>query len=111
MQRKIKITEKIIDMAYRIGIEYEKSRHYCSQCVVATLQEVLQIKDDALFRAAYPLAGGLGNSTKGNCGALSGGAMIIGYFYGRTREEFKDNIPNKKAMNLTKKLYNLFIKE
>lgn len=114
MQTKLKFTEKkqkLIDEAYRLGLKYEKSKHYCAQCVVAALQEVFQIKDEGLFRASYPLSGGAGSTTQGSCGALSGGIMILGYLYGRGRENFEEGTSSKKATFLAKKLCERFIQE
>jgi len=99
------------DKAYKLGLKYERSKHECAQCVVAALQEVLQIKDEGAFRAAYPLSGGVGDTTNGNCGALSGGVMILGYLYGRGKEDFEQNIPHQRVLYLAKKLHNRFIQE
>jgi len=103
-----KTKEEILEKVYRLGLEYEQEKHSCSQCVVAALQEVFQIKDDNLFRASYALAGGVGGSTNGSCGALSGGTMMISYFYGRKRSEFDQPIFNKKSEMLAKKLQDRF---
>jgi len=114
MKTKIKNVEekeKLVDKAYRLGLEYEKSSHYCAQCVVAALQEVFQIKDEGIFRAAYPLSGGIGSTTDGSCGALSGGVIILGYLYGRGREDFGRGISNKRATYFAKKLCDRFIQE
>ena len=94
--------------AYETGFEYEKKAHFCAQCVVAALEDLFDIKDETLLRAAYPLSGGFGSTIEGTCGALSGGAMIIGYFFGRGKEEFKEGISNRKAPYLTKLLYEKF---
>lgn len=103
--------QEAITKAYQLGFEYEKEKHYCSQCVLAALQEVFPIKDDKVFQAAYGLAGGVGSSTNGSCGALSGAVMAISYLYGRDRKEFEENIPTKRATELAKKVYDRFIGE
>jgi len=103
--------EKLLEEVYSLAFKYEQEHHYCSQCTVAALQKVFQIKSDELFSASYALGGGLANTCEGTCGALAGGAMVIGYFYGRRPEEFFKNIPNKKANYLTKKLYDRFVQE
>lgn len=97
--------------AYRLAFQYEKEHHYCSQCTVAALQEIFQIKDDAIFSASFALGGGLANTIEGTCGALAGGAMVISYLYGRRREEFVRSISNERAIYLTKKLYDRFIQK
>lgn len=106
-----KTKEEILEKVYQLGLEYEQEKHSCSQCVVAALQEIFQIKDDNLFRASYALAGGIGGSTNGSCGALSGGTMMISYFYGRSRSEFDQLIFKKKSEMLAKKLQDRFQKE
>jgi len=103
--------QEVIAKAYQLGFEYEKEKHYCSQCVLAALQEVFQIRDDKVFQAAYGLSGGVGSSTSGSCGALSGAVMAIGYLYGRSRKEFEENVSNKKTAVLAKKVYDRFVTE
>jgi len=51
-----KTKEEILEKVYQLGLEYEQKKHSCSQCVVAALQEIWQIKDDNLFRASYARA-------------------------------------------------------
>lgn len=103
--------QELLDKAYQLGLEYERSKHYCAQCTVAALQEALQIKDEGLFRAAHPLSAGVGETTDGSCGGLSGGAMILGYLYGRGKEDFEGNTSDKGVNYLVKELYDRFIQE
>jgi len=103
--------EILLNKVYRLAFKYEQEHHYCSQCTVAALLEVFQIKSEELFSTSFALGGGLANTCEGTCGALAGGAMIISYFYGRRRKEFFEGIPNKKANYLTKELYDRCTKE
>jgi len=103
--------EKLFEKAYQLGLYYERKAHCCAQGTVGALEELFGIEDENLFKASYSLCGGLGSTTKGTCGALSGGAMIIGYIYGRDRKEFDENISNRKASYLSKLLYERFIQE
>jgi len=80
--------EILLEKVYQLAFNFEKEKHCCSQCTVAALQEIFQIKSEE-----------------------AGGAMIISYFYGRRPEEFFKNIPNKKANYLTKELYDRFVQE
>ena len=73
--------KKLLEEVYHLAFLYEQEYRYCSQCTVAALQKVFQIKSTELFSASYGLAGGFINTCEGTCGALSGGAMIISYFY------------------------------
>jgi C_GCAxxG_C_C family probable redox protein len=103
--------EILLEKVYQLAFNFEKEKHCCSQCTVAALQEVFQIKSEELFSTSFALGGGLANTCEGTCGALAGGAMIISYFYGRRPVEFFKNISNKKANYLTKKLYDKFVQE
>jgi C_GCAxxG_C_C family probable redox protein len=47
--------------------------------------------DDQVLRMSSALAGGVGCSHEEVCGTLSGGAMILGVLYGRTRPEQNDD--------------------
>jgi len=108
---KILTKQEVIDKAYRLGFEYEQTRGWCAQCTVAALEEVLKIKNESIFQAAYPLAVG-GGYYQSTCGALLGGTMILGYLYGRNKEEFeKKDTLDKRAGYLYRKLYNRFIRE
>lgn len=100
-----------MEEVYRLAFNFEKEKHCCSQCTVAALQEVFQIKSEELFSTSFAFGGGFANTSEGTCGALAGGAIIISYLYGRRREEFFHGISNKKADYLTKKLYDRFVQE
>lgn len=41
---KIQKREIALEEVHRLAFKYEKEYHYCSQCTVAALQEVFQIK-------------------------------------------------------------------
>ncbi len=69
------------ERAYR----YERDFHGCSQAVVATFQELLDMEDELLFKAAGPLCAGLGSGK--SCGALAGGVMVLGMVHGRAHLE------------------------
>jgi C_GCAxxG_C_C family probable redox protein len=47
--------------------------------------------DDQVLRMTSGLAGGVGGSQQELCGALSGGALIIGALYGRTHSDEDDS--------------------
>ena len=100
-----------MEEVYRLAFNFEKEKHCCSQCTVAALQEVFQIKSEELFSTSFAFGGGFANTGEGTCGALAGEAIIISYLYGRRREEFFHGISNKKADYLTKKLYDRFVQE
>lgn len=48
--------------------------------------------DDQVCRMASGLSGGVGGTHQELCGALSGGALIIGAIHGRTRPDEDDSL-------------------
>jgi len=82
--------ETLLERAYRSGLECGRIYRGCSQCVVAAVQDTLNIRDDAVFKAATGLAGGIGLSGMGPCGALSGGVLILSQLVGRERTRIED---------------------
>jgi C_GCAxxG_C_C family probable redox protein len=102
--------QEMLDRVYQLGFEYEAKYTNCAQCVLAAIQDVLGGIDDEVFKAAHALSGGLGSTTQGTCGALSGGAMAIGSRYGRDRAAFATSRP-RRASVLTKQLYDRFVAE
>jgi len=104
--------EETLKKAYDLGFEYEKVYRGCSQCVLAAVQDLFEVKNDDVFRAASGLAGGIGLCGDGCCGAYTGGVMVLGQLYGRVRENFLDpNRTRKRTFDLAKKLHDKFIAE
>lgn len=102
--------EFILQRVRELAFKYEKENRGCAQACLAALQDVMGVRDDNVFRSASGLSGGAGLTTLGSCGALSGGVMAIGLFFGRERAEFKD--PERKRMiayRLSKELGEKFI--
>jgi len=102
---------EFLQEAYSFGLEYEKTRAGCSQCVVCALEKVFELNYPDLVKASFPLCGGVINTIQGTCGGLIGGALVIGYLYGRDKEEFQKMISNRKSLLLAKNLFNKFIQE
>lgn len=88
--------EKILEKVYNLAFENERKYRGCTQSVLAAIQDVFSIRDDQVFKSGSGLAGGVGLSTLGTCGALTGGAMGISQIFGRKRGEFAD--PERKRM-------------
>jgi C_GCAxxG_C_C family probable redox protein len=103
--------ENILEQAYETGFEYEKTRYGCSQCVIAALEKVFKFNFPDLVKASFPLAGGGVNSTEGTCGALVGGLLVIGFMFGRDREEFLKNQFNRKSLEIGDVLFQQFMNE
>jgi hypothetical protein len=70
------MAKSVADRAYELGKEYEKAKTGCSQCVIATLQDIFDIRNDDILKAATGLAGGCGGTLDGSCGSYSGAIMV-----------------------------------
>jgi hypothetical protein len=71
------------------------------------LQEVFDMRNDDIFRAASGLAAGVGMQSD-TCGALLGASLMLGLKYGRRREEI-DNIDALDASGIpVARLYKWF---
>ncbi len=82
-------TNELLKRVYDLGIAYEMNSFSCSQCTVAALHRILDFPD-ILVKAACTGAGGTASQLVGTCGALTGGIMILDYFFGRPFEHMSD---------------------
>jgi C_GCAxxG_C_C family probable redox protein len=103
--------EEILEKAYRLGKVYEKKCTGCAQTAIAAIFEALGIWNEDVFKAASGLADGLGLTGDGSCGALVGGSMVIGYLYGRGKDEFEDMNRPMKSYAMVKKLHDKYVKK
>jgi C_GCAxxG_C_C family probable redox protein len=102
------------ERAYELGKEYEKTCKGCSQCVIAALQDALNIRNDDIFKAATGLAGGGGGAIDGSCGSYVGGLLVLGLLLGRERDKFDDFVsiaPDSRAFKLFRKFRDKYIQE
>jgi len=107
-----KSKEELMQKAYELGFDYEKEYMGCCQCAIAAIQETMGMENDAVFKAGTGLAGGVGGTGAGPCGALTGGIMVIGSRIGRDRKNFKD--PERirwQTYELAKRLHERFVEE
>jgi len=84
------MAEKAAEKAYELGHYYEKTYRGCSQCAVAALQDVFNIRNDDIFKAATGLAGGSALCCEGSCGAYVGALLVLSHIVGRERDKFDD---------------------
>lgn len=84
------MTENAAEKAYELGKHYEKTYRGCSQCAVAALQDVFDIRNDDIFKASTGLAGGSALTCEGSCGAYVGALLVLGHLVGRERDKFDD---------------------
>jgi C_GCAxxG_C_C family probable redox protein len=81
----------LLDEAERRGHQYEACYHGCAQCALAALMDVFpEIRSPSAFRAASGMAGGIGLSIAGSCGALAGGVMAASLVFGRELDHLAD---------------------
>jgi hypothetical protein len=77
LRKSISEEKQLIEEAYRLGVEYEKRFHNCAFSTVKAICDVLNLKWIQFMDKVYGLAGGVGLTGEGSCGALSGGALML----------------------------------
>jgi len=101
------------EKAYKLGFNYEQNFGGCAQCAIGALYEMFpELKNEAIFKSATGLGGGIGLTTFGSCGALAGAVMVLSQIYGRELKNIED--PERKrfvAYRLSEKLVNKFLAE
>jgi C_GCAxxG_C_C family probable redox protein len=101
--------EKVMEAVYRRGYELEQRYYGCAQCVVASVQDYFPL-NNALFKAATSFSGGFASTIEGPCGALTGGIMVLSYFFGRSREEYADIALLRRPGPLVRVYWDQFLK-
>ncbi len=71
-------------------LEWKQQGFYCSQILLSMALQDRGESNPALIRAARALAGGLGFSGE-TCGALTGGACLLGLYAGKGEADEPDN--------------------
>ena len=107
--------QELLDKAYELGYNFGLHSGSCSQCTVATLQELLGF-EDVVVRVATSSCGGQAIQIMGTCGALIGGTMVLDYYFGRPLEDmsYKEGVNKDKmfaAAEIAKLLYDRFVKK
>src|SRR4030043_693066 len=108
------MAKTVAERAYELGKEYEKTCRGCSQCVIAALQDALDIRNDDIFKAATGFAGGDAGTLEGSCGSYVGGILVLGLLLGRERDKFNDFesiAPDSRAFKLFRKFRDKYIQE
>jgi len=101
--------EEVCRKAEELGEKYEIECTGCAQSTVAAILDALELENDDLFKAASGLADGIGLTGNGTCGALVGGVMVLGWLYGRERQDFADMFKPMPSYMLAKKLHDRFV--
>lgn len=103
--------EELLQEAYEKGRKYEEECTGCAQTTIAAIFDTLNINNEDVFKAASGLADGLGLTGNATCGALTGGAMVLSYLYGRDRNNFSDMLAAMDSYRIAKKLHDRFVKK
>jgi C_GCAxxG_C_C family probable redox protein len=97
MDHRIEDKPNIIQHALSLGIEYEKTVTGCCQCTIAAIQDALDARNDAVFKAGSGLTAGGGLSCEGSCGGYTGGVMVMSSLFGRRRKKWDDDKEEKNC--------------
>jgi len=103
--------EEMLEAVYQKAKACELQGGNCAQCSIAAIFDVLNVEDEHVIRAATGLADGVGLTGDGHCGALSGGAIAISYFFGRKKEDLAKMGKQIRALLLAKKFQEQFVAE
>jgi len=106
-----KSRDVILEKAFDSALNYERKCTGCAQTSIAGIFEALGIENDDVFRSASGLADGLGLTGDGACGALVGGAMVIGYLFGRKKKDFSDMMKPMTSYIMSKRLHDRFVEK
>jgi len=101
----LKKNVNISEIKSRAEEYYRNGDFYCSEAIVKAIKDgfELPISDDAIAMASgFPVGMGGSGCT---CGAVAGGVMAIGMFFGRTKPK---DPKVTKTMQLAKELHNTF---
>jgi C_GCAxxG_C_C family probable redox protein len=89
---------------------YREGRFYCSEAVVSAIRaNIAPEMPEALIAAASGFPVGVGRSLC-LCGAVSGGVIALGYFFGRTEPLGADDPKSVNAIKLAGELQDSFRK-
>ncbi len=101
--------KEIIQRSFSLGVEYERTIRGCCQCTIAAIQDALDIRNDAVFKAGSGLTAGGGVSCEGSCGGFTGGVMVMSSVFGRRRDKWEnDQVDKDCAHNMARALLNKF---
>lgn len=87
---------------------FDKGNYYCSEAIVASIRD--NIDNDMpkeLIAAASGFPVGIGK-TKCTCGAISGGVICIGYFFGRCEPTSPTDPKSVKTLELAAEIQDYF---
>ncbi|MGD1046924.1 MAG: C-GCAxxG-C-C family protein [Bacteroidota bacterium] len=86
---------------------YYRNGFHCAEAIVNSIQELVPTGNKSSCKVASGFCGGIGKCKQDICGALSGGIIVLGSFYGR--EKGGEDI--NKLVFLAAELRRLFLDE
>ena len=89
---------------------FQKGNYYCSEAIIASIRENFELdmpEEMVAMASGFPV--GIGRS-KCVCGAVSGGVMALGYFFGRTKGSTPKDPKSVKTIELAHELQESFKK-
>ena len=89
---------------------FRKGEYYCSEAVIASIRKNFELdmpEEMIAMASGFPV--GIGKS-KCVCGAVSGGIMALGYFFGRTKGTTPKDPKSVKTLELANELQGEFKK-
>jgi C_GCAxxG_C_C family probable redox protein len=81
--------EERANLAYQLAYDYDLNYGSCPQCVIRGIMEAQEEDLSELMKASHTLSGGGGLAGRGTCGALAGGLLVLGHYYGRDIDSFE----------------------
>ena len=104
--------EDFLKSVYKSAFDYERDYGYCTQAVLAALDDHFKSIDKEVIKATQPLAGGGALVGDGTCGGLVGAIAAIGCYFGRSKEEFDNDSEDWRfSSKLAKKVRKKFVEE
>lgn len=104
--------EDFLQSVYRSAFDYEKDYEYCSQAVLAAIDDHFKRINPEVIKAIHPLSGGGALVGDGTCGGLVGAIVAIGCYFGRGKDEFdNDSVNWIHSSKLAKKVRKKFVEE
>jgi C_GCAxxG_C_C family probable redox protein len=83
---------------------FRAGKYYCSEAIVASIKQNFDLNmPDEMIAMASGFPVGIGKS-KCTCGAVSGGVMSLGYFFGRTAGSNPQDPKSVKTLELANEL-------
>jgi C_GCAxxG_C_C family probable redox protein len=90
------------------ALDYYSKGFNCSQSVIASFADILNIDEEVALRIASGFGGGMGRMQE-TCGAVTGAFMVIGFLRGKYKDG--DNEAKELTDNLIQEFSNKFAKE